>query len=99
MKTANGYLIPGDIFEGHYVLRSIDWETRRATFENLEADILDFRNRWHTRGFYTLPVDKLFIKDHLGKLLDYALTTRTKGRHKVSKDCVKRIQTQLQAVQ
>lgn len=91
-------MIPGDIFDGHYVLRSINWETRRATYENLDTDVLDFRNRFETGSFYSLPVDRGFLRTHLFDLIAFA-SERMTGKCKVSKACVKRLTGQLRAME
>jgi hypothetical protein len=105
-------LIPGDTVitemgcaQQQIILRSINLVTRETIWEKESA--------WrYTKGealkkysvtpkFFTIPItndiDVEYVQEILSKQLEYA-KARAKGKHKVSKACIKRFEAQLAAV-
>lgn len=94
-------MIPGDAFDlgaERLILRSIDWEQKTTVCELVSGG----RFNYVTNLFYTLPLDRGYCAEVLNAQVEhtkqYVEGSKYKGKHKLSKAVLARLQKQLEAV-
>ena len=90
-----GDVVPATENSAAFIIRSVDFVTELVTIERIEEDPLAFA--YFKRPLSSIRFNWTAARDTIYKLLVYAKEHST-GKHKVSKKCIARLETQLACI-